>query len=103
MMALANLFPHTLYRPTWQVIYFMIVVLCAYLMTGSTINYLRWGGRAIAVQALAAVAVGVAAHLALGTPGTFLAVYFIAFCSIYIVFHPTLVLFRRTAGVRKSA
>jgi len=103
MMALTNLFPHTLYRPTWQVIYFMIVVLCAYLMTGSTINYLRWGGRAIAVQALAAVAVGVAAHVALGTPGTFLAVYFIAFCSIYIVFHPTLVLFRRTAGVRESA
>jgi phosphatidylserine synthase len=102
MLSLANLFPHTLYQPAWQVVFFVVVALNAYLMTGSRINYLRWGGRAIAAQTLAAVAVGVAAYVALGTLGAFLATYFIAFCSIYIAFHPALALVGKVAGDRRA-
>jgi CDP-diacylglycerol--serine O-phosphatidyltransferase len=103
MLALANLFPRTLYQPAWQVAVFLIVALNAYLMTGSTINYLRWGGRAIAAQTFVAVTAGIAGYVALGTAGGFLAVYFIAFCAIYIAFHPVLALFRKVGDARSTA
>lgn len=103
MLALANLFPHTLYRPGWQVVVFLLVVLNAYLMTGSTINYRRWGGRAIAAQTLVALTVGFAGYVALGTVGAFLAVYSIAFCAIYISFHPVLALVRKVSRARSTA
>ena len=57
-------------------------------MTGSTIRYLRWGGRAIGVQTSLALGAGIAGYFALGGIGAFLAFYFIAFCAIYITYHP---------------
>jgi CDP-diacylglycerol--serine O-phosphatidyltransferase len=103
MLALANLFPNTLYRPAGQVAVFLVVVLNAYLMTGSTINYLRWGGRAIALQNLVALAAGIAGYFALGSIGGFFAVYFITFCAIYISFHPALTLLRSAGRARSAA
>jgi len=103
MLSLANLYPHTLYQPMWQVVFFVVVASTAYLMIGSTINYLRWNGRAIALQTLVALPTGVAGYLALGTAGAFLAVYFMTFCSIYIAFHPVLALFRKLAGAGAPA
>jgi len=103
MLALANLFPNTLYRPAGQAAVFLVVVLNAYLMTGSTINYLRWGGRAMAAQTLVAVAAGVAGYFLLGGIATFLAVYFIAFCAVYISFHPVHSLLGRFGAASRIA
>ena len=102
MLALANLYPHTLYRPAWQVVFFLIVALNAYLMTGSTINFLRWRGRAMAMQTLFALTAGTAGYFTLGGVGAFLAFYAIAFCAIYIAFHPVQALLRKVGGARSS-
>ncbi len=85
MLSLANLHPETLYNPVGLVAMFGIAALNAYLMTISTINYLRWSGRAIAGQTAFSFVIGGAAYFYWGTSGALIAGFFIGFCSIYIV------------------
>lgn len=87
LLLLANLFPGTLYNPLGLTFVFFIVALNASLMTLSNINYLRWSGRAMALQAAISVVLGIGAYLALGTLGAFLTFFFIGFCSVYILTH----------------
>jgi len=98
VLSLANLFPHVFYRPVWQVGVFLMAALNAYLMTFSTINYLRWGGRAIALQTFISLMAGVVAYFVLGTFGAFLAVFCIFFCGVYISFHLIQALFQKISG-----
>jgi len=100
MLSLANLFPHLFYKPGWQVAVFVVAALNTYLMTLSTINYLRWRGRAIALQTLTSLIAGVAAYLVLGTLVAFLSVFCFFFCAIYISVHPIRALFQTIAVAR---
>ena len=97
-LTLANLIPETLQRPWPLAAIYGLVLWTAYLMTFSKLVYLRWGGGAIVLQALAAAAVGAVARFALGSSAIGLAGFFAAFCAIYVVYPPLHARFRRAPG-----
>ncbi len=86
-VALAGLFPNTLYHPAGFVFMFLLAGLNVYLMTLSNINYLRWGARGITLQTSASIFGAVIAYFYFGTIGAFVAVFYIAFCSVYMYSH----------------
>lgn len=87
LISLANLFPDIFYNQLSLIIIFFIVCLNVYLMTISSINYLRWGKQGIAIQSSIALMLGLFTYINLGTLGAFLAGFFIAFCGTYIYSH----------------
>ena len=87
IVSLVYLLPDVFMTPLVLVLVLGQIVLDAYLMTISNINYLRWGGKLIAVQAFTALFFGILGYLLLGTLSTALALFFMAFCLVYIWSH----------------
>ncbi len=69
--------------PGMPVLIFGVAVLGAYLMTLSHVEYLRWRGRGIGLQALGAAGFGIWGGLAIGTIHGAGAAFFTAFSAIY--------------------
>ncbi len=94
-VSLAGLFPATLYHPSGFILFFVIVTLNVYLMTLSNINYRRWGRLGISLQITVSVLLAVIAYFYWGTIGALLAVFYIAFCSVYIYSHVVWAIYRK--------
>lgn len=103
LVSLANLFPETLYNTAGLTLVLLIVITNIYLMTKSTINYKRWGGRAIALQMSVSIVPGIVAFIAWETFGAFVAVYLISVSSVYILTHLLQTLYRMRPGYQAES
>ena len=84
-LALANLYPETLYNTPGLILVLAIFAAIVYLMTVSKLIFLRWGGKAIGVQTAVSLVIGAIGYAILGSFGAFLAIYFMSFCLFYIL------------------
>lgn len=90
LTALAGLYPAALHRGLWPFTMYALTVVCATLMTLSTINYGRWRSAAIAAQLALALIVAAIAYLMLGRLDATFIIFWATFCAIYVTSHPLL-------------
>jgi|TARA_Y100000031_G_C8182449_1_gene367177 CDP-diacylglycerol--serine O-phosphatidyltransferase len=94
-VSLAGQFPEALYHLTGLLFFCLIIGVNVYLMTFSNIVYWRWGALWIALQTGSSLVFAAIAYYYLGTIGAFLAIFYIAFCGIYIYSHIALAILQK--------